>query len=282
MEGSAAIPDDASRRKCFVVSAFGSSGEEQRTYKQVLKHLVRKVLDADYDVVRADQIDDEGLITNQVIEHLLDDDLVVADLTGLNPNVFYEIAVRHAARKPIVHLITKGQEIPFDVANMRAVQYALDDPDLLEEAQGELRRKVDAIEAGDFKAAPNPVSVARDIWLLRESEQPDVRQAGDFLASLNELRDEVRSLSRRVGGTPQEAERIVGDWDTRRNSVKTEEVETALERLQPVRAEVLAAVLGIEDSLARYVLKSLADKSKAAVHSADGTWTISDGKASGD
>lgn len=72
-------------------------------------------------MVRADEIDDEGLITNQIIEHLIEDDLVVADLTGLNPNVFYEVAVRHAARKPIVHLITTGQDIPFDVANMRAV-----------------------------------------------------------------------------------------------------------------------------------------------------------------
>lgn len=149
-------------------------------------------------MIRADEIDDEGLITNQVIEHLLEDDLVVADLTDLNPNVFYEVAVRHAVRKPIVHLITAGQEIPFDVANMRAVPYALDDPDLLEEAQEELSRKVKAIEDADWVAAPNPISAAREVSLLKESEQPEARAAGDLLGAVSELRDEVRALTRRV------------------------------------------------------------------------------------
>jgi hypothetical protein len=73
-------------RRCFVVSAFGSNVDEQRRHKQVLRHLVQKVLGARFRVVRADEIDDEGLITNQIIEHLIDDDLVIADLTGLNPN----------------------------------------------------------------------------------------------------------------------------------------------------------------------------------------------------
>jgi hypothetical protein len=183
---------------CFVVSAFGANPEDQRRHKQVLRHLVRKVLGDRFNVVRADEIDEEGLITNQIIEHLLDDDLVVADLTGLNPNVFYEVAVRHAVQKPIVHLITAGEEIPFDVANMRAVPYALDDPDALQEAQEELGRKVKSIEDADWVAAPNPISAAREVSLLQGSEQPEARAAGDILAAVGELRDEVRGLARRI------------------------------------------------------------------------------------
>ena len=83
----------APQKRCFVVSAFGAGPDEQRAHKQVLRHLVQKVLEPEYQVVRADLIDEEGLITNQIIEHLLEDELVVADLTGLNPNVFYEVAV---------------------------------------------------------------------------------------------------------------------------------------------------------------------------------------------
>lgn len=190
-------------KKCFVVSAFGTDADSQRRHKQVLRHLVRKVLGERFRVVRADEIDDEGLITNQIIERLFEDDLVVADLTGLNPNVFYEVAVRHAVRKPIVHLITKGQEIPFDIANMRAIQYALDDPDLLVEAQEELGRKVKAIEENDWVAAPNPISAARDVWLLQSSEEPEARQAGDLLAAVSDLREEV-SLLRRKSNPPED------------------------------------------------------------------------------
>lgn len=214
-------------------------------------------------MVRADQIDDEGLITNQIIEHLLEDELVVADLSGLNPNVFYEIAVRHAARKPIVHLIANGEEIPFDIANMRAVPYELGDPDVLEEAQAELGRKVRAIEDGDFQAAQNPISAARDVWLLRDSEQPDVRHAGDVLSSLNELRDEVRSLSRRVGGGGASGRRL--------NSVRNDHVEEELARFQPVSVGGLAEILGVEDELVGFVLSKLADAEKAAQRP-DGRW----------
>jgi len=112
--------------------------------------------------------------------------------------VFYEVAVRHAVQKPIVHLITVGEEIPFDIANMRAVSYALDDPDALEEAQEELGRKVKAIEEADWVAAPNPISAAREVSLLQGSEQPEARAAGDILAAVGELRDEVRGLTRRI------------------------------------------------------------------------------------
>jgi hypothetical protein len=272
---------EVDQRTCFVVSAFGSSADEQRSHNQVLRHLVQKVLEPTYNVVRADQIDDEGLITNQIIEHLLEDDLVIADLTGLNPNVFYEVAVRHAARKPIVHLITQGQEIPFDVANMRAVPYALHDPDVLEEAQDDLKRKVRAIEASDFEAAPNPVSAAHDVWLLRESEQPDVREAGDFLASLNELRDEVRALSRRVGG-PAPGTRRSGDSEVRRRPVVTiSETANSLARLQPVSQNDLAASLGVEDGLAAQALSKLQSEYKA-FRLSDGKWmTMALGRGAG-
>jgi hypothetical protein len=183
-------------KRCFVVSAFGETPEERARTKQVLRHLVRKVLSPlGYAVVRADEIDDEGLITNQVIEHLLEDELVIADLSGRNPNVFYEVAVRHAVARPVVHLITAGETIPFDVAHMRAVTYALDDPDLLEEAQDELRRKVAAIEHSEDKPAINPITVAREVGILRSSDMPEIREAGNVLAALNDIRDQLRSLS---------------------------------------------------------------------------------------
>lgn len=193
------LPASVGKLKCFVISAFGKTQEEKRASKQVLKHLIGKVLEPrGYAVERADQIAEEGLITNQIIERLLDVDLVVADLTGLNPNVFYEMAVRHAARKPIIHVITVGVEIPFDVSNMRAVQYSLTDPDRLEEAQQELNEKTAAIEGSGWKAAANPITAARDVAVLLQSNEPEVREHGEVLAAVSDLKEEIQQLNRRV------------------------------------------------------------------------------------
>jgi hypothetical protein len=73
-------------------------------------------------VVRADAIEKPGLITKQVIEYLLKARLVVVDLSFHNPNVFYELAIRHAARLPTVQVTRAQDRIPFDVNQNRTVQ----------------------------------------------------------------------------------------------------------------------------------------------------------------
>lgn len=72
-------------------------------------------------VVRADQIDTPGMITKQIIEYLLKARLVVADLSFSNANVFYELALRHAIRLPIVQIIRHRDPIPFDINQMRTI-----------------------------------------------------------------------------------------------------------------------------------------------------------------
>lgn len=118
------------RSTCFYITPIGAEGSLQRKHSDLfLGTLVEPALEKfDLKVVRADAIEKPGLITKQVIEYLLKARLVVADLSFHNPNVFYELAIRHAARLPTVQLIRKDDPIPFDVNQNRTIQ--IDDTDI--------------------------------------------------------------------------------------------------------------------------------------------------------
>ena len=96
-----------------------------------------------------------GLITKAIIEQIISADLVIADLTGNNPNVFYELAIRHSYRKPAIQIIKGDIEIPFDVSNMRTISYdtTLSGANL---AKKEIEAMLKAIEGGEI--VHNPVS----------------------------------------------------------------------------------------------------------------------------
>ena len=101
------------RKKCFVAAPIGMRGSDAflRT-EDVQDFIIGPAIEqCGYEMppIRADQISEPGRITKQIIDHLINDALVVADLTDRNPNVFYELAIRHAVRKPIVQIIHKSR-----------------------------------------------------------------------------------------------------------------------------------------------------------------------------
>lgn len=108
---------------CFYVTPIGDDGSEARKHSDLfLSSIIEPALEPfGLKVIRADAIDKPGMITRQIIEYLLRSRLVIADLSFHNPNVFYEIALRHAARLPVVQIIRFDDKIPFDVGQMRTI-----------------------------------------------------------------------------------------------------------------------------------------------------------------
>ena len=108
---------------CFVIAPINDEGTEQRKHSDmVLESLIRRALESeDLVVIRADKLGDPGMISGQVINYLLRSKLVIADLSFHNPNVFYELAIRHMAGLPTVHIIRTDDLIPFDVKDFRTI-----------------------------------------------------------------------------------------------------------------------------------------------------------------
>jgi hypothetical protein len=108
---------------CFYITPIGAADSDARKHSNLfLESIVEPAIRTiGLTVVRADQIDKPGMITRQIMEYLFKSRLVVADLSFANANVFYELALRHAARLPIVQIIRQGEPIPFDVNQMRTV-----------------------------------------------------------------------------------------------------------------------------------------------------------------
>lgn len=111
------------KKVCFVIAPIGNEGDEQRKHSDMmLEALITRALETDgYQIIRADQITSPGMISGQVIEHLINAGLVIADLSFHNPNVFYELAIRHLIGLPTVHVIRKGDAIPFDLKDFRTI-----------------------------------------------------------------------------------------------------------------------------------------------------------------
>ena len=122
-------PKVAFENICFYVTPIGEEGSEQRKHSDMLLECVISPVLDEYGLkaVRADQIDKPGIITNQILDYLIKSKMVIADLSFHNPNVFYELAVRHMEGRPAIHLIRSCDKIPFDIGNFRTITMDLTD-----------------------------------------------------------------------------------------------------------------------------------------------------------
>jgi hypothetical protein len=138
-----------------------------RAYAPLIKEL-------GYDPLRADQ-DVGALIVTQMIERLYFADLVLAEMTIPNGNVYYEVGVRHAAReKGCVLLAADWSKQLFDIAQMRTIRYPLADGDVGDAAAQAIRAaikpKIEALARGG-RPSSNQSRATRPTW-MKPTRQP--------------------------------------------------------------------------------------------------------------
>lgn len=115
--------------KCFIITPIGDENSKTfRKAKGVIEGVIKPILEdcGFQDIKPAYEIMESGMIGNQIIGRIVNDDLVVANLTENNPNVMYELAIRHATAKPIIHICESGTTLPFDIKDNRTIFYEND------------------------------------------------------------------------------------------------------------------------------------------------------------
>lgn len=120
-----------SEKKCFIVTPIGpDNSNDRRAAEGVIDAvIVPTLVELGFDesnIAVAHRIASAGSINKQVIQHIFKDDLVITNLTNLNPNVMYELAIRHCARKPVIQICEQDTKLPFDIIEERTIFYTND------------------------------------------------------------------------------------------------------------------------------------------------------------
>ena len=113
---------------CFVLMPFGTKTDAAgrvTNFDKVYQHVIAPAVEqAGLEPVRADEEKIGGTIHKPMFERLMLCHYAVADITGANPNVFYELGIRHALRPRSTAIIfVEGTVIPFDIALVRGIAY---------------------------------------------------------------------------------------------------------------------------------------------------------------
>jgi hypothetical protein len=127
--------------KCFVIMPFGDEKRDpqsRRQFDHIYEHWIKPAVEAvtvsdgsHLECHRGDSDNRPGEIIRHVVEGLSESDMVIADLTGRNANVFYELGVRHALRDNTVIIAQDLDDIPFDLRGLRAIPYRYDPESLV-------------------------------------------------------------------------------------------------------------------------------------------------------
>jgi len=182
--------------ECFFIAPIGADGSPERERSDGVLNVIvgAAARELGLTAVRGDQIAEPGQINLQVIEHILGARAAVADLTDLNPNVFYELAVRHTARLPVVLIAEEDCDLPFDIAQMRTITFASTNlvkaGNCREQIVAQLGR---ALESGKVDS---PIATSIDVQAMAAGD-PVQRNVADIVTAIEGISRSQRDLMRR-------------------------------------------------------------------------------------
>lgn len=199
-------------KSCYIIGPIGKPDTEERKWADFVKDSIVApvVTKLDYGPPqRSDKDQTESMIMTGIVQQMFEADLVIADLTNRNPNVFYELGIRNCARKPIVHLIKDDQSPPFDLASNRAIDVSRD-YEIVIKAQREIKERIETIEkkSEQFYSHVEVYMLRKQLDILKEPEvkaKDEIARALSLLLTMTEFNsDMLQRLCSATVGKPKE------------------------------------------------------------------------------
>lgn len=168
-------------KKCFVIMPFGKKPVDgvEFDFDNAYHELIEKAIEGlGIDCERCDEILDTGSIHKKMFRGIFDADVSVVDITSLNPNVFYELGVRHALHEHVTLVIGKSsnlQKIPFNINGISILGYEIETP---EQAEANRKKIRNLILNGLDKLSPDSIvhDALPDLRIERKSKVIDSKQ----------------------------------------------------------------------------------------------------------
>lgn len=184
---------DPEPKRCFVICPIGAQGSPERRWSDdIYNNLIRPIAEEfGFDARRNIDRERPGDITVQIMEEINLADLVVADLTGHNPNVFYELAAAHALGKPFILLRGDDLRHPFDVGVHSVIDIKVENYGDTDTARDRLRTHFRAVQ-NDEANFENPFTRYKDRVRVETEGTPVEKR-------LSDIDDKISALIKKIG-----------------------------------------------------------------------------------
>lgn len=168
-------------------------------YRDLIKPSIEEM---DLDCLRCDEISKAGMIHKDMFNHIYHSDIAIVDISVLNPNVFYELGMRHSLKKSITVIIKrKNTRIPFNITGMRSIEYDENNAESLIRTKFEIQKFIEnglkdrQTDSPIFDSIENLTVRTKDI-LIQQSERFDfavngktAKKIGLITGSIDKVKD---------------------------------------------------------------------------------------------
>ena len=200
------------QKVCFLVCPIGATGSETRKKADLLLEQIISpiVVPKGYEVIRADRVLRTDVITDTIINYLNNAELVIADLSVANPNVYYELGYRTALKKSVVQIAEDGSELPFDISTKRTFFYDMNDLQSVADFKNTISEVIDNLEKEETELKESTDKIGKEFaesfgTLLAAGVAVDIvnnpknsRQYVDMMKDLKKIK-EIGDAAKRKG-----------------------------------------------------------------------------------